>query len=206
MNAAMQTLGLTQDITGGFAFTIMPEILLSPEDQDLLDYSWHLSSSGYALVNSDRIKLRPWKYSPEYIHHIVLQRVYLVLPPKTIGVCDHINGNRLDNRRENLRLISQSENIVRKFKVCKNKLGYWAIGKYSDKYEVLFKINCATNHFGCYETKEEAAWWSDVYRCRIQGKEIQYNFPERLDEIIQAAVALDLPAYPIHKSLHANLP
>lgn len=44
-----------------------------------------------------------------YAHHLVIGK-----PPKGF-VTDHVNGNGLDNRRENLRHVSQSENMKAAF-------------------------------------------------------------------------------------------
>lgn len=76
------------------------------------DYSWHYISNGYIghtiPVDDTRREL--------YLHNIVMGR--LGFPGKGAKESiDHINGNGLDNRKENLRLITQSaQNINQKQK------------------------------------------------------------------------------------------
>jgi hypothetical protein len=68
------------------------------------DYSWHYISSGYIghtiQVDETRREL--------YLHNLIMGR--LGFPGKgSTNSIDHINRNGLDNRKENLRLITQTE-------------------------------------------------------------------------------------------------
>lgn len=71
--------------------------LVDDEDFDSLSkYKWHYSKSGYAI--------RTVSYKPRisaYMHKIIVPFE---------GSVDHINGNRLDNRKQNLRRCSHKEN------------------------------------------------------------------------------------------------
>jgi len=60
------------------------------------EWDWFLSRDGYALGRN------------EYGHRIMMHR--LILPAPKGFVTDHFNGNRLDNRRSNLRAVSLSKN------------------------------------------------------------------------------------------------
>lgn len=73
--------------------------LFSPEDADLLSLRWILGTHGYAHCNR------------KLAHHMVLIRMLGRKPDHDKRECtDHKNRNRLDNRRENLHIISRSEN------------------------------------------------------------------------------------------------
>lgn len=74
-------------------------------------------------------------------------------------VTDHINGNKLDNRRENLRVCTQQENS-RNRKIAKhNKCGFkgviWDDGR--KKWRAQLRHGGKTINAGRYETKELAA-------------------------------------------------
>lgn len=72
---------------------------------------------------------------------------------------DHINHNGLDNRRENIRLATVSENNMNRGKTKKNKSGYK--GAYFDKrkrkYRTTIRKNNRTIHIGYFDTAIEAA-------------------------------------------------
>lgn len=71
-------------------------------------------------------------------------------------VVDHINGNRLDNRLENLQLITNRENS------CKDRINgtskYPGVcwDKSRNKWMSRMKINNKNNYLGRFDTEEEA--------------------------------------------------
>lgn len=78
---------------------IIAEILIDIEDVDKINkYSWRLNEKGYVVTDIKGKKVR--------LHNLILNRD--TSDPKI--VCDHINRNKLDNRKENLRIVTQKEN------------------------------------------------------------------------------------------------
>ena len=67
-------------------------------------------------------------------------------------VCDHINHNRLDNRKSNLRIITRSENNFNK----NTKVKGYRYDIVSKKYIAYIKINKFNKHLGCFNTEEKA--------------------------------------------------
>ena len=64
---------------------------------------------------------------------------------------DHINGLRDDNRRENLRVVTRSENQHNR----RSARGY-SFHKRHKKWIARIKLNGKNRHIGYYSTKEEA--------------------------------------------------
>ena len=129
---------------------------------------------------------------PRRTTHTKLHHAIMGKPAKGF-VTDHINGDGLDNRRENLRLVTQTENMQNTRKYSSNTHGYVGIvNKRKIKKKNQFRWNAGINvgagrllHLGTFKTKEEAAQAYDlavVERRKIINAERQLNFPEKLKE------------------------
>jgi len=75
---------------------------------------------------------------------------------------DHVNGDTLDNRKENLRLASNSENSRNLTRQRTNISGYRGVFKAPDSYKTRpwkagIKYNNKNKHLGYFATPEEAA-------------------------------------------------
>lgn len=78
-------------------------VKVSAEDFERLDaFRWHLNGSGYAARSTPRPTRRL----------IYMHREIMGLPPGDKRQVDHINGDRLDNRRDNLRVVTPAENSL----------------------------------------------------------------------------------------------
>lgn len=80
-------------------------ITISPEDVDLASYVWNLGTHGYPQAWITELK----KQLP--LHQVIMARQGITSSAK--GVIEHLNGDPLDNRRENLRKSSQTVNMLR---------------------------------------------------------------------------------------------
>lgn len=89
------------------------EIIVDDEDYDELNkYTWHVSV-GYAMRH-------PPLHSKD-MRKILMHRQ--IMKPEGLNVVDHINRNKLDNRKENLRVCTRSENSMNKGLSPNNKSG-----------------------------------------------------------------------------------
>lgn len=79
---------------------IVGHALISIEDAALAQQRWHLSKFGYVRRSHKR---------NGRVRKQILHRVVLGLSHGDPREGDHINGNRLDNRRENLRVVTRAE-------------------------------------------------------------------------------------------------
>lgn len=94
-------------LTGGL-FALIDEC-----DSDLSQVKWRYNI-GYAVREIRLGKGRQTRTS-EYLHRVVLSRL-IGRPLERWEQCDHINGNRLDDRRANLRVASKDQNNLNRKK------------------------------------------------------------------------------------------
>ena len=85
-----------------------------------------------------------------------MHRVILKAPKGSL--CDHINGNGLDNRRKNLRFCTKSENAINSKIRIDNKTGYRGISwdKDRSKWSVRSRVNGKYIFLGRFLNKENA--------------------------------------------------
>lgn len=150
----------TRRVTGQFA-------LIDAEDADVvLPYPWSLSH-GYAC----RIR-RPT--DPQGGSHVYMHRVIAGTP---VGMeTDHINRDRLDNRRANLRIVTRVQNSANIGVRSHNSSGF--IGVCYDKKRCMW-MAYAKKYVGHFETPEEAALARDKAAFEMWGEFAQLNFPTR---------------------------
>jgi hypothetical protein len=109
------------------------------------NYKWSISQYGYVSRRSslnDRIFLhRMICNTPEGWH------------------TDHINGEKLDNLRSNLRVASTKENIRNSHRRSDNKSGYKGVHYRKDRgtYSAEICKDGIKTRLGCYKTAKQAA-------------------------------------------------
>lgn len=89
-------------------------------DLDLMScYKFYATLNGIRVDGTKRYYIVTSK-SNIALHRVILERKLGYSLKNVKGICDHINGDTLDNRRENLRLVSRSLN-GRNYRHTKNK-------------------------------------------------------------------------------------
>lgn len=121
-------------------------IFYDEEDQPIVDSrKWHINSMGYAVwrgtVNGKKSTVR--------LHRLINNT-------PTGLTTDHINHNRLDNRRCNLRDCTQSENMRN---LSNQGKGYWF-----QKQNNNWVVEVYGKHIGCFKTEDEAKTISNLVR------------------------------------------
>lgn len=121
-------------------------ITISPEDADLIHkHKWHYDpTTGYVKTRRGR-------------HTISMHRLILgVNYRETHLVIDHINRNKLDNRRENLRWVTHSENSsnIQHFRIGKSGFKGITWDKENQKWLVRGQKNGKRTHLGRYPKHE----------------------------------------------------
>tara|TARA_R110002096_G_scaffold299914_1_gene494671 strand:- start:184 stop:747 length:564 start_codon:yes stop_codon:yes gene_type:complete len=107
---------------------------------------------------------------------------------------DHINGNPLDNRKENLRVCTNQENLRNRGKSKNNKSGYKGvsyrkkakdmINEHSKPWWAFIAGNGKGGYLGVYKTKEEAARVYDKKAIELFGEFAVLNFPEEWEHVL----------------------
>ena len=106
-----------------------------------------------------------------------LHRFLLDAPDHLMG--DHVNGNGLDNRRENLRLVTPSENSINASHSRGRSL-YRGVTfhKGSGRYQAQINMPDGKRYLGLYgSASEAAAVYDEAARCAF-GKSAMLNFPD----------------------------
>lgn len=130
-------------------------ILINAVDSDLAQQKWHICV-GYArcgIYNSDTQRT-----TGRLMHRIILERI-LNRELLDTEFVDHINGDRLDNRRENLRLATKIENGRNSKQREDNQSGFKGVSRYRvgfDKWRARIRVDKKEIHLGVFETKEDA--------------------------------------------------
>jgi hypothetical protein len=93
---------------------------------------------------------------------------------------DHKNRNGLDNRRENLRECTVSQNAANKEVSKNNKTGYKGVSliRKTGKYVAQIRHNGKKIRLGQYDTPEEAAMVYDKAAKECHGEFAWLNFPD----------------------------
>jgi|CXWK01.1.fsa_nt_gi hypothetical protein len=119
--------------------------IIDDEDYDLVSkWRWNIDDKN---VVKRKVYDKGKKYSQ------ILARM-LLKPEKGMEV-DHINGNRLDNRRSNLRICTRVQNEVNK--PSQNKHGFKGIMKKFRRWGAYAQKDGHVFYLGTFATKEEAA-------------------------------------------------
>ncbi|WP_175698488.1 HNH endonuclease [Burkholderia ambifaria] len=129
------------------------EILVDDEDfESLNQHSWHVDAYGYAVRNAEH-PLDPSKRWKERMH-----RTIAGLEFGDTRVPDHINGNKLDNRRANLRVCLQAENMRNAKKRVDNTSGFKGVTYHraSGLWHARIYANCKVVSLGYFQHRENA--------------------------------------------------
>ena len=118
----------------------------------LSQFKWQLIGLGYAARNIS-YKETGGRMKKMYMHIEIMGN-----RPEFSNI-DHINQNRLDNRRENLRFSTFSQNVSNRTILPNNTSGYKGVSwhKLSKKWTVGIQVNHKQIKLGLYQCKIEAA-------------------------------------------------
>lgn len=121
--------------------------MVSLDKYDLVkEYKYYIRKDGYIEGNKSKNKIK---------ERFLLHRLIMGFPSNQV---DHINRNKLDNRNENLREVTNSQNQVNQGIMKNNTSGITGVtwDKSRNKWKVSLNINNKCYNLGRFDTLEEA--------------------------------------------------
>ena len=117
---------------------------IDAEDFELIkNYCWFVTEDNYirGVVQGKSLRLH------RFIMNINDDEVLI----------DHIDGNRLDNRKKNLRVVNRHQNAMNAGLPKNNSTGYKGVNKRQNgRYQAYITYNYKKIYLGTYDTPEEA--------------------------------------------------
>lgn len=150
---------------------VIGEALIDTEDIPRVSkYKWRLHKGGTARSKCAGVLTGNGKETYTNSLHR-----YIMNCPENMYV-DHINGNRFDNRKCNLRICTNQENNFNTVKQITNTSGYKGVwyDKARDKWVSEIKYNGKKLFIGRYNTIEQAAF-TRIYTESLLQKEYMSN-------------------------------
>lgn len=116
--------------------------------------TWFESEFGYARGVIDKKFI--------FFHNYILN-----MKPNSESICDHIDGNRLNNRRNNLRIVNRTQNAINRGLHKNNTSGITGVSwdKVANKWTSYISVNGEFLYLGNYNNKK------DAIRCRLLAED-----------------------------------
>ena len=123
----------------------------------------HVDKFGYLSIGLQTLE---GKCKTERIHRLMIL-TYGEHPPKSMKnpTVDHINGNKLDNRINNLQCLSNEDNA---YKSAKDRISKYTIENKNGEIFVIKNLNnwCRENNLDshCLRRSYNKGWWHKNYK------------------------------------------
>lgn len=145
--------------------------LVDTEDYDELNkQKWHCAARA-----GGKFYAKTWNKVSKRPYYIMMHRLIIKCPPDMD--IDHINNNGLDNRKENLRICTRSQNLANKGKGANNKSGYKGVhwDKRAKKWYAGICFNRKRIFIGYFHNVLNAADAYDEVAIKYHGKFAKTN-------------------------------
>ena len=135
-------------------------------------FEWHINHEGYAVSNTNQL-----------LHHLIMGKAPAPL------IIDHINNKRLDNRRSNLRYVTDRQNNQNKPKQVNVTSQYIGVSQATGSQHWV--VYCGGQYTGTYTTELSAAAAYDEAAAITFGPQCRLNNVTpaaswRLDKTVRA--------------------
>lgn len=139
------------------------DVFIDKEDFERVSkYKWRVSTNGYVVLA---------KKGTLYLHRFILKA-------KIGSIVDHINLNKLDNRKQNLRFVNKKYNETNKLKTkIKTSSKYKGVHfeNYTQKYRAAVKCNGKIYRLGRFNNEIDAAKAYNKKALELFGKFVRLN-------------------------------
>jgi hypothetical protein len=140
--------------------------IVDADDYDRLSaLSWHLDNGGYAVSNKS---LGGGKWFTFRMHRMAIEC-------QPCDFVDHINGNRLDNRRSNLRTATRRVNAINRMQSKISKTGYKGVFPLRGKFQASIRNNGTSHYLGTFHDPALAALEYNRAAVRLHGDLARLN-------------------------------
>jgi hypothetical protein len=145
-------------------------------DDEMFEYlnqwSWYCQKSGYAA----RSYRKDGGFKHDRMHRVIINAA-------KGDIVDHINGDKLDNRKENLRLATPSQNNYNRGLASNSTSGFKGVtwNKKTNKWIARIYVDRKGIHLGSFEYKVDAALAYNEAAFKYHGEFANYNQIEEVD-------------------------
>ena len=160
------------DITGG-------KVMVDDEFGWLMQFKWHTTGGGYAVHFVNQKDSEFWGQPAKTAIH--MHRVIAGLTRDDKRVVDHVNHDKLDNRRDNLRICSAAENLRNQTSKKRYKGVFLLAGKRKKKWQSIIIFNRERHYLGTFATQEEAAMAYNAAAVKFFGEFACLNIIDEKD-------------------------
>lgn len=131
------------------------------------------NSNYYTLVDNEdyfKLNIRNWHYFNGYAHGKINNktvRMHRLVMNLQVGdglEIDHINGNKLDNRKINLRIVTHMQNMWNTPRFKNSRTGYKGVSERNGKFRVRISVNNKNVDLGQYDFPDVAF---EVYKAAV---------------------------------------
>lgn len=170
------------------------------DDEDferLAQFKWYALKHPKGYTARRNVRLPNGKQTTIKMHRFIMDA-----PPRMD--VDHINGNSLDNRRQNLRLATRQQNCFNSDKSGMNKSSRYkgvSILRRLNKWQAAIVINGRKRYLGLYESEVVAAEIYDRAAVYYHGEFAKLNFPDRLGDYLHENAATVQKLWPKQKAI-----
>jgi hypothetical protein len=144
--------------------------LISKQDINYVTrFKWYLNKNNYPATYGTKDSCLRFS-KPKPLHRLLFPYIEKKM------VVDHINRNKLDNRRENLRVCTQKQNSYNTTKNKNSKSKYKGVRKNKKSYTAVISKDKKTYSINNIETEDEAAKIYDMMAEELFGEYAGKNF------------------------------